>query len=290
MTVPVSVVISTFEEGAALAATVSSVLAAADAPREVIIVDDGSTDGSCDRDWPADVRVVRQDHVGIAAARNRGARAATQPNLVFLDAHCTVAGHWLRPLLGALDQAPQALAGPAVRDADDERYLGCGAQLVDPLLTYRWNRAPARSGVIEVGLIPGGCLAVRRDVFTGAGGFASFRGFGLEDVELGFRWWRIGNPMLGAPESVVTHRFRTTAGYRPDYQAWLENILRTALLHLSGNQLRACITACARFDSFAAAIATVLSDDWLATHRNHVPTTDRPVLDYLNLWAPQAFR
>lgn len=286
---PVSVVISTFEEGDALWATIASVIEADDAPREVVVVDDGSTDGSCDRVGPAGVRVVRQEHIGIAAARNRGAHLATQPVIVFLDAHCTVEGRWLQPLLQALDHTPQALVGAAVRDADDRRYVGCGAEIVDALFTYRWRRAMTGRGVIEVGLVPGGCLAVRRDVFTRAGGFACFSGFGVEDVELGLRWWRAGYPVLGAPESIVTHWFRSAARYRPEQQAWLQNVLRTALLHLPGDQLRACILACARFDCFGSAIATVLSEPWLATHHRLRETDRRSVTAYLNRWAPRAF-
>jgi glycosyltransferase involved in cell wall biosynthesis len=286
---PVSVVISTFEEGEALATTVASLVEADDVPREVVIVDDGSTDGSTARSWPACVRVVRQEHIGIAAARNRGAQIATQPTVVFLDAHCTVDGRWLQPLLRALEQAPQALVGPAVRDAADRRYVGCGAEIVDPMFTYRWRRAAGRRGVVEVGLVPGGCLAVRRGAFARAGGFARFTGFGAEDVELGLRWWRAGHPLLGAVESIVTHRFRTIAPYRSDQRTWLQNVLRTGLLHLSGDQLRSCISACARYDSFAAAIATVLSESWTASRYRHAETDRRPVTAYLDRWAPHAF-
>ncbi|MBL7497170.1 glycosyltransferase [Frankia sp. CNm7] len=286
---PVSVVISTFQEGDALAATVASLDEAEDAPHEIIVVDDGSTDGSCDRAWPARVRVLRQAHHGIAAARNRGARVATQPVVVFLDAHCAVEGPWLRPLLRVLGEAPRALVGPAVRDADDRRYVGCGAEIVDELFTYRWRRAAADEGVVEVGLVPGGCLAVRRDTFMAAGGFADFEGFGVEDVELALRWWRAGHPLLGVPESLVTHRFRATAPYRPDHRAWLQNVLRTALLHLSGDQLRACVSACTRFELFGPAIATALAKPWMELHRQLAETEHRPVEEYLRRWAPKAF-
>lgn len=290
LSAPVSVVISSFQEGAALAETVSSVSRANPVPREIVIVDDGSTDGSTERAWPLRVTVVRQQHIGIAAARNRGACEATQPTLVFLDAHCTVDDLWLEPILHALTEDPDALVGPAVRDADHPRYVGCGAQIVDTLFTYRWCQvATTERGAVDVGLVPGGCLAVRRDRFLRSGGFGPFTGFGIEDVELGLRWWRAGYPLLGAPGSVVTHRFRARPRQRPDHQAWLQNILRTALLHLSGEQLRACVTACARFWYFSTAIATVLSEPWMATHRRMSDTEVRTVAAYFDQWAPRAF-
>ena len=283
-----SVVISTFEEGDRLAETVDSVLAASVVPQEIVIVDDGSTDAGCDRVWPSAVHVVHQDHLGIAPARNHGALVATQPALVFLDAHCTVQRDWLRPLLGALDHAPDALVGPAVRDEREPRYVGCGAELVDALFTYRWLPVTG-AGLVEVGLVPGGCMAVQRDLFLHAGGFAPFSGFGVEDVELALRWWRAGRPLLGTPESVITHRFRANPGYRPDHQAWLQNVLRTALVHLVSDDLRACVLACAPLSSFASAMATVLAEPWIATYQRVLHAEARTVADYIDRWAPRAF-
>jgi glycosyltransferase involved in cell wall biosynthesis len=288
VTGPVSVVISSYEEGHALSDTIDAVLAATVTPREVVIVDDGSTDGSCGGPWPAAVRVVRQSHQGIAPARNRGASVATQPNLVFLDAHCTVEPGWLGPLLGVLERSADALAGPAVRDADEPRFVGVGAQLVDAQLRYRW-RPVSGAEVVDVGLVPGGCLAVGRDRFLQAGGFGPFDGVGVEDVELALRWWRAGRPMLGVPASVVTHRFRARSSYRTDEQAWLQNVLRTGLLHLQGSHLRDCVTSCARFAPFACAIATVLSEPWHARHQALLTTQVRDVASYIECWAPCAF-
>ncbi|MEO3808625.1 glycosyltransferase [Sphaerisporangium sp. B11E5] len=282
-TAPASVVIPTYQEGDDLAATVRSVSAADPRPREIIVVDDGSTDGSTDREWPDHVTIVRRPHSGVAPARNHGARVASQPALVFLDAHCSVVDGWLDPLLDALDEEPQAIAGPAVRDAGDPGHVGCGAQIVDPLFTYRWHRAPAGGGPVPVGVVPGGCLAVGRAVFTEAGGFAPFTGFGVEDVEIALRWWRNARPLLGVPSSHITHRFRRTPAHRPDQTSWLRNILRTALLHLTGEPLRATVLACARFGPFPAAIADVLAEPRPATAEL------RPIDSYLDRWAPAAF-
>lgn len=255
---PVTVVISTYQEGDALAATVASLLAARWLPAEIVIVDDGSTDGSTDRDWPAPVRVLRRPHEGIAPARNAGARAATQPALVFLDAHCDVDGGWLPPLLDAIDRHPDAVAGPAVHDRREPALAGCGARLVDPLFTYRWC-LPDGDAPHEVGLVPGGCLAVGTARFLAEGGFGPYREFGLEDVDLSLRWWRAGFPLLGVPASHITHRFRATAPYPPARQAWLENVLTTALRHLSGARLEECVRRCGQLAGFNAAMAAVLA-------------------------------
>ena len=281
--VPVTVVIATYQEGAALAATVQSVLAADPRPAQLLIVDDGSTDGSTLVDWPAAVRVLRREHHGIAAARNTGALAATQPVLVFLDAHCEVDGAWLPPLLRAIDRHPDAIAGPSMHDARDPRHVGCGARLVDPLFTYRWSKAEG-DAVHAVGIVPGGCLAVRRERFLVEGCFGPLREFGLEDVDLSLRWWRAGHPVLGVPAAHVTHQFRATPPYRPDRQAWLENVLTTALRHLSGHRLAVTVRCCAGRASFPAAIAAAFE-----RLPPGAPIADAALEDYLREWAHGAW-
>lgn len=284
--VPVSVVVATYEEGVALADTVRSVLAADPRPAEVVLVDDGSTDGSTFGDWPAPVRVLRREHHGIAAARNAGALAATQPVLAFLDAHCDVAADWLPPLLQAIDRHPDAIAGPAMHDWREPGRAGCGARLVDPLFTYQWTR-PDGAGTHAVGLVPGGCLMVRRELLLAAGGFGPFREFGLEDVDLSLRWWRAGHPLLGVPRSHVTHRFRVTPPYRSDQQAWVENVLTTALRHLSGARLARTVRCCTPLASFNGAIAAALAR-W-STDAG-LPASPRALDDYLRDWAPRAWK
>jgi len=287
--VPVSVVISSFEEGEQLAETVKSVLLGSYTPLEIIIVDDGSTDGSCERDWPLNVRLLRQQHAGIARARNAGAEIAHQPVLVFLDAHCTVERSWLLPLLRVLESEPEALVGPAVRDAREPRYIGCGAEIVDAVFTYRWCHVNG-PGVREVGIVPGGCLAIRRECFVSGGGFGPFHEYGLEDVDLALRWWRAGRPLLGVAESQVGHRFRVNAPYKAEQQAWVENVLRTALRHLGGEQLQSCVLLCSHLPTFNAAIAAVLAEPWISAREQIVKAERRTIDSYIEHWAPRAYQ
>jgi L-malate glycosyltransferase len=83
----VSVVIPTFNRAAWLSETVASVLAQTISPLEIIIVDDGSTDGTGElcRSFPDPVRYLYQENAGVAAARNRGAAEAKGEWLAFLD-------------------------------------------------------------------------------------------------------------------------------------------------------------------------------------------------------------
>lgn len=84
----VSVIIPVFNGEAFLREAVQSVLAQKYSPAEIIIVDDGSTDGTeaVARSFPETVRYMRQSNKGPAAARNRGIEHAQGSLIAFADA------------------------------------------------------------------------------------------------------------------------------------------------------------------------------------------------------------
>jgi glycosyltransferase involved in cell wall biosynthesis len=83
----VSVIIPVFNGAAFLAEAIESVRQQRFGPLEIIIVDDGSTDGSFDlAEGMAEVQCFRQDNKGPAAARNLGVQRANGSLLAFLDA------------------------------------------------------------------------------------------------------------------------------------------------------------------------------------------------------------
>src|SRR3954447_1295253 len=82
----VSVVIPVFDGEAYLAAAIESALAQTYEPVEVIVVDDGSTDGSAAVAARYDVRMLRQPNRGVSAAYNAGVEAARGELIAFLDA------------------------------------------------------------------------------------------------------------------------------------------------------------------------------------------------------------
>ena len=84
----VSVIIPTYNRGSNIERTLDSVLAQTLAPSEILVVDDGSTDGTADwieAHYGEKVRVIRQQNQGVAAARNRGLKEAKGEYVAFLD-------------------------------------------------------------------------------------------------------------------------------------------------------------------------------------------------------------
>ena len=107
-TVCISVIIPVFNAGKTLGACLDSVLEQGFGSFEVIVVDDGSTDGSpalaCEyarRD--ARVRLIRQKHGGASSARNRGMRAARGRYILFADSDDALADGALAILWHAAD-------------------------------------------------------------------------------------------------------------------------------------------------------------------------------------------
>lgn len=85
----ISVVIPLYNKETWVRRTIESVLAQTLPPEEIIIVDDGSTDGSVATVAKlADerIRLIQQPNAGVSAARNRGAELSTSPWIAFVDA------------------------------------------------------------------------------------------------------------------------------------------------------------------------------------------------------------
>ncbi len=124
----ISVVIPVYNTRDTLGACVESMLAQTHACFELLLLDDGSTDGSgalCDAYAQKDarVRVLHLDHAGVAAARNRGIDAARGDFIGFVDSDDTAEPAYLARLLAPLLANPEIGVGvcgwTVVRDGRD---------------------------------------------------------------------------------------------------------------------------------------------------------------------------
>ena len=105
----VSIVLPTFNRKATLMRAVRSILAQTYAAFELIVVDDGSTDGSTDGLERLDqrIKVLRRTNAGAAAARNAGIAAARGKYLTFLDSDDEWFPNFLALTVGFLDRHPE---------------------------------------------------------------------------------------------------------------------------------------------------------------------------------------
>ncbi len=123
-----SVVIATYNHGRFLGEALESVFAQGATDLEVVVVDDGSTDGTPEIvvAWLDRIRYVRQDNRGLYPARNRGLRESGGAYVAFLDADDAWAEGALPALRRAFDGHPRlGVAAPTYVPVDAEgRVLG----------------------------------------------------------------------------------------------------------------------------------------------------------------------
>jgi glycosyltransferase involved in cell wall biosynthesis len=173
---------------------------------EVIVVDDGSTDGSAEAAEalrpPIALRVVRQANRGIAATRNLGVAHARGQVFLFLDADVFARPALLAAHLRHYPDGAARLAVQGVTFADPQTlttpFMRTSNLMPDFTHRSRSNLAPQ--------LVTGRNFSVSRAAFDAAGGFDDgFRGYGLEDVEFAFRLRRAGAIIEYEPDAIGVH-------------------------------------------------------------------------------------
>ena len=131
----ISFIVPAYNEEKYLATTLASIHAAAKAvgePYEIVVADDGSTDGTAALAADGGAKVVRVAHRQIAATRNSGARAASGDMFVFVDADTTVNPEVVRAAMDAM-AAGAAGGGAAVRFETAPRWAHMLMRLFVPV-------------------------------------------------------------------------------------------------------------------------------------------------------------
>jgi cellulose synthase/poly-beta-1,6-N-acetylglucosamine synthase-like glycosyltransferase len=172
---------------------------------EILVVDDGSTDGTADlvhdfmSQMPAQptIRLIRQANAGPAAARNAGARAAHGDVLLFTDADCAPTPDWTERMVAAF--ADPTVAG--AKGVYQTRQTGLVPRFVQ--MEYESKYARMR-GQERIDFIDTYSAGYRRDVFMQAGGFDSVFKIN-EDQEFSFRLSAAGHRLVFIPDACVEH-------------------------------------------------------------------------------------
>jgi teichuronic acid biosynthesis glycosyltransferase TuaG len=169
----VSVVIPAYNAADTIERALSSVVRQSLLPRQVIVVDDGSTDGTFDVANEAgrtlagiDVQVVRQKNAGAGAARNRAVEMADGAYLAFLDSDDEWLPEKLERSLAAMEQAAVILTahnGWIISDGS-ETYLDIAAR-------FKEHQTGLFHGLYRKGFISTSSVVVHRDAVIAAGGF-----------------------------------------------------------------------------------------------------------------------
>jgi GT2 family glycosyltransferase len=201
--VSVSVVVAVRNARATIAACVESLLALDPGAIELIVVDNGSTDGTREMldGHGGRVTVLHEGRRGAGAARNAGIAAARGQVVAFTDADCVVDPGWLGNLVGALADPQVGAVGGTIVAADPtnpiERY---GEAIHDHRRAIEVFKPPY---AITMN------WASRRAVLQELGGFDErfLRG---QDVDLSYRILQSGRTLAFAPDAIVRHHNERT--------------------------------------------------------------------------------
>jgi GT2 family glycosyltransferase len=196
---------------------------------EVIVVDNGSTDGSTDdleAHWSG-VRVLRLgENKGFAVANNLGAVEARGRWLVLVNNDAFPETKWLEILIEATQQYPEYtfFGSRLVQYHNPEMMDGAGdVYHISGLAWRRYYNHPVSEIKHQVEEIFGPCAAAAmylRKNFLKVGGFAEYYFSYHEDVDLSFRLRLAGYRCLYIPDAVVKHIGSATTGVQSDFAVY----------------------------------------------------------------------
>ncbi len=201
----VSVIVPARNSERTIGECVSSILRADYPPerREVIVVDNGSTDATAEIVGRYPVRCVPELRRGPSAARNAGIASSRGEILAFVDSDCIATTGWLRALVRDFaDEGIAAVAGEIVSfppQTPAERYSA--------LRKPRWQE-PALNLSRPFAVTAN--VAFRRETFDRIGLFDPTL-VRAQDKDLGWRFFDAGLKLAYSPDALVLHRHRRTA-------------------------------------------------------------------------------
>jgi len=188
---------------------------------EVIIADNGSTDGSVDflREYYPQLRLILfEQNLGYTGGYNQALSQIKADYYVLLNSDVRVDSNWLEPLISLMESNPQAgICMPKIRSQYQPghfEYAGACGGFIDRL-GYPFCRGRILSHVepdrgqydtpIEIFWASGACLMIRSQLFHELGGFDHRFFAHMEEIDLCWRAKLRGHQIWVIPQSLVFH-------------------------------------------------------------------------------------
>jgi glycosyltransferase involved in cell wall biosynthesis len=184
-------------------------------PREVVVVDGGSRDGTLEvaRRSPF-AKTLSMPGANQSACRNAGVRESTSDIVAFLDSDCTAQPDWVK-IIEAEVRSPQEVVGGPYFPAQDTDFAKTTYRFMGATtcrLTAQFARREDRRKYVKA--VAAGNCAFTRELFKRVGGFdekSSVR----EDSLFCMKVRESGCKVLFTPEMWVRHRWRGWDGLKP---------------------------------------------------------------------------
>ncbi len=216
----VSVVIPSRDGKELLERALPAVVADLGSKGEVIVVDNGSSDGTrgwLGRRYPEIAVEHSAEPLSFAAAVNRGIRRARYSHICLLNNDMAIQAGFFAALRSAFDRVPELFCATAqILFPEGQRREETGKAVMP--LNRAWNAFPVRCDEPVPGenfsyvlYGSGGCSLYDARKLRALGGIGEvFEPAYVEDLDIGFRAWRRGWPTVLASSARVVHQHRTT--------------------------------------------------------------------------------
>ena len=198
----ISVVIPAYNAENTIGRTISALLATGMSADSIIVVDDGSNDGTAEvvRQYPA-VKYIHQKNAGPASARNTGWRASVTEFVAFTDSDCVPCPGWAESLMAGFNSPEGANTGAVTGSYDI-----ANGDLLLPKLIHGEIKERHESYGQFIRFFGSYNVALKREVLEKTGGFdESYRRASGEDNDLSYRVQKQGFKIAFAPDALVGH-------------------------------------------------------------------------------------
>jgi GT2 family glycosyltransferase len=211
-----SVVVLNFNGEAVVGSCLEHLRAQTHPRMQVVVVDNGSTDGSValleDQASRGDIRLVRSaTNLGVAGGRNLGIRHCEGQIVAFLDNDAYAAPTWLERLVAKIESDDGIGAAASLVFFNRNKLVlnsaGGTLNLRGHGADWCFNVPYEFAALPDEVLYPTGCgMAVRRDVLEAIGAHdEAIPYYGYDDVEVGIRTWLSGRRVVVAPGAWIDH-------------------------------------------------------------------------------------
>jgi GT2 family glycosyltransferase/ubiquinone/menaquinone biosynthesis C-methylase UbiE len=222
--------------------------------KDVILVDNASTDGSLEylrALFPEVLVVANSANLGIAGGRNRGFREAAcrgADYVLSLDNDAYIEAHLIEALVAVAESDPCiGIVGPKTYMDDGSGKIQCAGGRI----TYTQNVCCERGSaeldrgqyeqIDDVDYFPGFGFMARREVFEKLAFLdESFYGYGHEDTDFCLRAMRLGYRVVYVPHAVMWHRGSATIGSYSPHKKYLEAVNSVYFVRKYGSP-KACV-------------------------------------------------
>ncbi|MFH1587671.1 MAG: glycosyltransferase family 2 protein [Candidatus Diapherotrites archaeon] len=212
-------------------------------PYEIIVVDNGSSDGSVEflrqKRKEGKIKLIENSsNMGFAGGNNQGIDASKGSYIFLLNNDTTVNGHWLASLVRVMDAYEKAGIVGCRLVYPNGKLQHAGAKIDDAGIA----RNLPEGGEREVEYVTGAALMIKREVIDKIGKLdEGFNPIYFEEVDWCYRAWRAGFSVIYTPDTTIVHH-EGEATQKKQTKAWNyfvmnKNRIRFMLLNFSGDRL-----------------------------------------------------